>query len=669
MTGQPLMTRELLEGMKRSDLQRVCKERGLKANLKTEAMIELLLDSPPSHSPRRPSRHRTASTRSAGRQFSTRSRLHSTSSMIVHSDTEEDEDHHAAKPESEAISGLNPGPMTRTRKARDAQLRLGVGRPPAAEGRGPHVVTRSVSVAKGARSRSGRRAKPVPTPIVEGTPEEVPLPPPNPATPRPRTAENGRIRRASTMDTSTDQAGVRAIVEEQVRPLQRTVASLQKQLQQQASAHAREVVALSDRVLTVMNELRELRRQAESIQLLRSSIEQLQTELCRIQRGQNSEPSHDPTVSMSTLSDGPSNTTNAGTHRSIESTRHSRGPQSSPAFEYPLPPAGSPAKPPSRDVPMQTSILGKRRRSTDGYDTTTVLETDQEDTTDKELRVSIHRQSRKRAKMEQSADNASDAPLAGPSNTAVHGQSEDGTSRDGLPSETSVSRQRDTSPATVTGRSSRDHVVGDVVFTDRDFDFFDNPTHLHSADNPPQAEETQHPFSFAFPGVAPTPVTSTPILTAPLPNPSSSPSLSTIPYPERPHSPSPAPVPHRAVVTRPSQSEAYRPFGFPPESRNLTGSSATHGSAIDPASLLRTPPQSSHELLGLDSDQIDGRRTASSNDIGAGLGMTSLPVRVEDTPAAIVRRTMYGTELEGDTRFGDFGVEGVAAGFWSGSKF
>ena len=321
---------------------------------------------------------------------------------------------------------------------------------------------------------------------------------------------------------------------------------------------------------------------------------------------------------------------------------------------------------------MQASVLGKRQRSTDGYDTTTVLETDQESPTDKEFHTGIHRQSRKRAKMEQSTDHASDEPLAGPSDTAAHGQSENGTSRDTPPSETSVSRQRDTSPATVTGRSSRDHVVGDVVFTDRDFDFFDNPTHLHPADpqlNPPQAEETQRPFSFAFSGVAPPPVTSTPVPTAPLPNLSSSPSMSTIPYPERPLSPSPAPVPHRAVVTRPSQSEAYRPFGFPPESRNLTGSSTTQGSAIDPASLLRTPPQSSHDLPGVDSDQIDGRRRASSNDIGAGLGMTSLPVRVEDTPAAIVRRTMYGTELEGDTRFGDFGVEGVAAGFWSGSKF
>jgi hypothetical protein len=359
--------------------------------------------------------------------------------------------------------------------------------------------------------------------------------------------------------------------------------------------------------------------------------------------------------------------------RSIEPTRHSRAPQSSPAFEYPPPPAGSPAKPSSRDVPMQASILGKRQRSTDAYDTTAVLDTEQEDTTDKETRSGIHRKSRKRAKMEQSADDASDAPLAGPSNAAAHGQSENGMSRGSPPSETSVSRQRDTSPssAAITGQPSRDHVVGDVVFTDRDFDFFDNPTH-HPADsqlNPLQAEETQHPFSFAFPGVAPPPVISTPVPTAPLPNPSSSPGLSTIPYPERPHSPSPTPMPHRAVVTRPSQSEAYRPFGFPPEGRSQTGSSTTYGSAIDPASLLRTPPQSSHELLGLDSDQIDGRRRASSNDVGAGLGMTSLPMRVEDTPAAIVRRTMYGTELEGDTRFGDFGVEGVAAGFWSGSKF
>lgn len=354
-------------------------------------------------------------------------------------------------------------------------------------------------------------------------------------------------------------------------------------------------------------------------------------------------------------------------HRSTEPSRHSRALQSSPAFEYPPPPAGSPAKPPSREVPMPTSTLGKRQRSADPCDTTTILETDREDTTDKESCTGLHRPSRKRGKLEQSADDTSEAPLAGPSNTATEGQPENDTIRDGSPPETTPSRQPNALPATAaSGQRSSDRVVGDVIFTDQDFDFFDNPTNLHPAEsqlNPSQAVDSQQPFTFAFPGVTQPGATSTPVPAGPLPDPSSSPALSTLPYPERPHSPSPAPMPHRTVVTRSSQSEAYRPFGFLPESRNPPGSSAAHGSAIDPASFLRTPPHPSHDM-SLDSDSTDGRRRASSNDVGAGLGMTSVPTRVEETPAALVRRTMYGTELEGDTRFGDFGIEGVATGFW-----
>jgi len=49
-----------------------------------------------------------------------------------------------------------------------------------------------------------------------GTPEDVPQPPSSHGTPQSRTIENGRIRRTSTMDTNTDQAGIRRIVEEQV---------------------------------------------------------------------------------------------------------------------------------------------------------------------------------------------------------------------------------------------------------------------------------------------------------------------------------------------------------------------------------------------------------------------------------------------------------------------
>ena len=318
-------------------------------------------------------------------------------------------------------------------------------------------------------------------------------------------------------------------------------------------------------------------------------------------------------------------------------------------------------------------MLGKRLRSADTCDTTTVSETDREDTTDKESRMDLHRHSRKRAKLEQPAEDAPEVPLAGPSNTSTHELPENNTIGDDPPPETTRTRQPNASRTTATsGQRSSDRMVGDVIFTDQDFDFFDNPTNLRPADsqlNPSQPVENHHPFTFAFPGVTQPSVTSTPVPAGPLPDPSSSPALSTLPYPERPHSPSPAPIPHRVVVTRTSQNDSYRPFGLLPEGRNPPGTSTTHGSAIDPASLLRTPPHPSHDIPALDSDSTDGRRRASSNDVGVGLGMTSISTRVDETPAALVRRTMYGTELEGDTRFGDFGVEGVATGFWTGSRY
>jgi hypothetical protein len=42
---------------------------------------------------------------------------------------------------------------------------------------------------------------------------------------------------------------------------------------------------------------------------------------------------------------------------------------------------------------------------------------------------------------------------------------------------------------------------------------------------------------------------------------------------------------------------------------------------------------------------------------------------VDDVP--LMKRTMYGTELEGDTRFGDFGVEGVGGNgaFWTDGRY
>jgi hypothetical protein len=40
----PLPSRKELESLKRPDLQKLCKDYGVKANLKSDALIELLLD-------------------------------------------------------------------------------------------------------------------------------------------------------------------------------------------------------------------------------------------------------------------------------------------------------------------------------------------------------------------------------------------------------------------------------------------------------------------------------------------------------------------------------------------------------------------------------------------------------------------------------------------------
>ena len=61
------------------------------------------------------------------------------------------------------------------------------------------------------------------------------------------------------------------------------------------------------------------------------------------------------------------------------------------------------------------------------------------------------------------------------------------------------------------------------------------------------------------------------------------------------------------------------------------------------SSLLRTPPLHPTHL------HPSGGGEASS--------------RLDDTPA-FPMKTIYGTELESDTRFGDFGVEGMATSYW-----
>ena len=125
--------------------------------------------------------------------------------------------------------------------------------------------------------------------------------------------------------------------------------------------------------------------------------------------------------------------------------------------------------------------------------------------------------------------------------------------------------------------------------------------------------------------------------------------------------------PQSAIGRRISGSEAGPSQLQPPPSDVMT---------IDPSALMRTPtlPAVPEETSASASSSATAnllangfsRRTVSSTEVGMQLGMSSTSQLPPDTPGAPIKRTMYGTELDGDTRFGDFGVEGVASGFWAG---
>lgn len=162
--------------------------------------------------------------------------------------------------------------------------------------------------------------------------------------------------------------------------------------------------------------------------------------------------------------------------------------------------------------------------------------------------------------------------------------------------------------------------------------------------------ENQNPFAFTF----------------------TTPGIDQYPYLDPPGSPTPAPavLPAHLIPSgsgyghsvqraggRRERNDLFHPFGTPPP---------PEGAELDTGGPVARPSGYLGSATELRPCTPPARAGPSSNEIGAGLGMTALP---PDTPAPPMKRTMYGTELEGDTRFGDFGVEGVATGFWAGGRF
>jgi hypothetical protein len=225
-----------------------------------------------------------------------------------------------------------------------------------------------------------------------------------------------------------------------------------------------------------------------------------------------------------------------------------------------------------------------------------------------------------------------------------------------------------------TGASTSDHGMtapAFTIFTDSDepSDYLDPPPptdHLpdffpHSSSSASLAQETKsttattltnaaenqpHNFNFSF-----LPMSSTPHAMY---------NMSGFPYPEPPQSPSPAGV-NLTLMGRHAEerTDIFKEFGFPSPTRLSRSHQEERGGFVNPAALTQQGPS--------------GRqREVSSNEVAAGLGLTAVrTLPTSETSSGLeehpIKRTMYGTEE--DTRFGDFGVEGVASGFWAAGKY
>jgi len=276
------------------------------------------------------------------------------------------------------------------------------------------------------------------------------------------------------------------------------------------------------------------------------------------------------------------------------------------------------------------AIIGKRRRDSDASNITGVIEEGHQDEfSENELEKRVIRPDKKRVRL----DNDGNSQEEGEASGSSHPQGQED--------------ERANNFTVFGGPEEADNYasyIDPLPPTNHLPDFF-APSSDHANDSnsgtqtsTAQAAENQNPFGFTF-----LPMSSTPMHTMyPL-------TMPNFPYPEAPTSPSPTGV-----------ERAFQPFGMP-STRPRTGANHNRpgfrqegggNGTINPAA-----------LTGRDHD-------LSSNDVAAGLGLTAVPSRMgESSASGPAKRTMYGTELDGDTRFGDFGIEGVATGFWAGGRF
>lgn len=177
----------------------------------------------------------------------------------------------------------------------------------------------------------------------------------------------------------------------------------------------------------------------------------------------------------------------------------------------------------------------------------------------------------------------------------------------------------------------------DAQFTDRDFDFFDAPPAPARGSGPVTStahasENQRQPFPFGgLGGGMVAGATMTPDTHAPVPaagQTDDSPVVNHFPFPAAPHSPTPAPTSRIGGGPRAESAQPTIRMSVEP-----TPTAATH-----PA----TPPSTFAQphTFGMGAN---------------GMQYSAIAAALQQTPPA--HRTLYGTEVGHDNRFGDFGFD------------
>ncbi|OJA10792.1 hypothetical protein AZE42_00299 [Rhizopogon vesiculosus] len=686
--------REVLQAMKRADIQKLCKEYGVKANLKTETLIELLLDASqpqPSRSiPVQPPPRSTSIIIAS--QPGARLRGHSNGSVIVHDIDEEDEvvEGTEAKEQPEIQNPPTPIYSTpRTRKARDTQYKLGVGRPTIAGGSGARAVTKSGSVSRGSkRAKSTRNVKSSEETIVEELepePEQFLAPVKSSeqagpsgnlstsSTPLPAQTD-GVTESLSSIPLQTQTDGMTESLpsiplEVQTEGMTESLPSIPLQVQTEGMTESLPSIPLQVQTDDMSESLsshvvegvvaaalapvqRELEAQKAQLSELADKvtgiIENFETRIRGLTaeieylRAQASGHGADTLVPRRQKVT-PQRMLPPSTPKRVRSPVDSLSDPYSGKPESPAPSSDSSnpngllgGQELEMDHPNQTGsllpgfcALGKRPRDSNASTTSTFFELGQEQgLSETEIMKRIARPAQKRVKIGSSDHTEDMGESSGPSSGAQGSQTNPGPS------------QPSARPGfSMFGVSSgRPDLVDLPPPTESLVDFFGPPSPPFMSAPGTSIAGEPNPFHFSF---LPT---STPAQ-AVFPT-----TMGTFPRPEPPTSPSPA-----NNVDRPGSRQGI--FGHHRGSSGTTGRSVSGG----PISGGQGGENSSTWIGGL-------QRQPSSNEVASGLGLTVLRTTAteEGTPVPPARRTMYGTELEDDTRFGDFGVEGVATGgFWS----